>query len=125
MLPKGDLSGSCGQCVASELERNGSMLKEGAGPLPVAESGFVVSGDATAKLSVFAFAGHLTIEQGENAAADVVGVAVGMETKVNDVGLEVVLKVELLVRAKSMQQRKKMGSTGTCGKGATEDKAAS
>ena len=78
-LLKGDLSGSCGQCVGSELERNGSMLKEGAGPLPVAESGFVVSGDATAKLSVFAFAGHLTIEQGENAAADVVGVAVGME----------------------------------------------
>ena len=76
-------------------------------------------------MSVFAFAGHLTIEQGENAAADVVGVAVGMETKVNDVGLEVVLKVELLVRAKSMQQRKKMGSTGTCGKGAKEDKAAS
>ena len=54
MLPKGDLSGSCGQCVASELERNGSMLKEGAGPLPVAESGFAVSGDATAKLSIFA-----------------------------------------------------------------------
>ena len=47
-----------------------------------------------------------------------------METKANDVGLEVVLKVELLVRAKSMQQRRKTGATGTCGKGAKKDKAA-
>ena len=54
MLLKGNLGGSSGQSVRSELERNSSMLKKGAGPLPVAESGFAVSGDATAKLSIFA-----------------------------------------------------------------------
>ena len=124
MLLKGNLGGSSGQSVRSELERNSSMLKKGAGPLPVAESGFVVGGDAAAELSIFAFAGHLPIEQGKYAAADVVGVAVRMEPKVDDVGLKVVLKVKLLARSKSMQQRKKTGSTSTCGKGAKKDKAA-
>ena len=47
-----------------------------------------------------------------------------MELKVDDVGLKVVLKVKLLVRSKSTQQRKKTGSTSTCGKGAKKDKAA-
>ena len=78
------------------------MLKESACPLPVAEGGFVVGVDAAAKLAVFAFAGHLTIKQGEDAAANIVGVTMRVETKVNDVGVEVVLEVELLVR-KSMQ----------------------
>ena len=64
MLLKGNLGGSSGQSVRSELERNSSMLKKGAGPLPIAESGFVVSGDTAAELSIFASAGHLPIEQG-------------------------------------------------------------
>ena len=42
-------------------EVNGA-LKESPGPLPAAEGGFVVGGDATAELTVFAFAGHLTIK---------------------------------------------------------------
>ena len=79
------------------------MLKERSGPLPVAEGGFVVGIDTTAELAVFAFAGHLTIEQGENAAANIVGVTMRVETKVNEVGVEVVLEVKLLVRTKSMQ----------------------
>ena len=53
---------------------------------------------------IFPFPGHLAIEEGEDAAADVVGLTVWVEPKVNDVGLEVVLEVEWVTRSKTMQQ---------------------
>ena len=94
LLLKGDLGGACGQCVRGELERNDSVLKEGASPLPIAESRFIVSGDAAAELPVFPLSGHLTIKKGKYAAADVVCLPVWMETKIYNVGLEVVLEIE-------------------------------
>ena len=100
------------------------MLKEGASPLPVAKCRFIVSSDAAAESSRFAFPGHLAIEEGENAAANVVGVSVWVETRVNDVGLKIVRKIKLLTRAKSMQQWKKTGAASTCWKGAKKNKAA-
>ena len=36
LLLKGDLGGACGQYVRGELERNDSVLKESASPLPIA-----------------------------------------------------------------------------------------
>ena len=58
----------------------------------------------TAKLPIFPFPRHLTIKEGEDAAADVVSLTVWVETKVNYVGLEVVLEVEWVTRSKTMQQ---------------------
>ena len=63
-------------------------------------------------------------EEGEDAAANVVGLTVWVETKVYDVGLKVVLEVELLTRSKTMQQWEKTGSTSTIGEGAKKNKAA-
>ena len=92
LLLKRNLSGSSGQSVRCELKGNNSMSKKGAGPLPVAKCRFIVSSDAATELTIFAFAGHLAIEKGEDAAANVVGMAVWMETKVDDVGLKIVLE---------------------------------
>ena len=70
MLLTRNLSGSSGQSVRRELEGNDSTLKKGASPLPVAESRFVVSSGTATELTIFAFAGHLAIEKGKDAAAN-------------------------------------------------------
>ena len=79
---------------------------------------------AAAKLPVFPFPGHLTIKKGKYAAADVVGLPVWVEPKVNNVGVEVVLEIEWMTRSKAMQQREKTLATGTCRKSAKKNKAA-
>ena len=124
LLLKRDLGRAGGQSVRVELNGDDSVLKEGASPLPITKCGFIVSIDSAAELTILAFAGHLSIEEGEDAAADVVGLTVWVETKVYDVGLKVVQEVELLTRSKSMQQREKTGSTSAGGKGAKKGEAA-
>lgn len=93
------------------------MLVESAGPSQKTEGWFIVGSDSAAKLTVFAGAGRFPIEQGVDAAANVEcrrrcdgG---GNEGK-QHCRVEVVREVELLLRTKSMQQRKKIGSAGTC-----------
>ena len=68
------------------------------------QSRFVVGVDSTAKLSIFPFPRHLTIEERENAAADVISLTVWVKAKVDDVGLEVVLEVKWVKWSKTMQQ---------------------
>ena len=68
------------------------------------QSRFVVGIDAATKLPVFPFPGHLTIKKRKYAAADVVSLTVWVKSKVNDVGLEVILEVERATRSKTMQQ---------------------
>ena len=48
LLLKRDLGGASSQGVRSELKGNNGMLKEGAGPLPVAKRRFIVGSDAAA-----------------------------------------------------------------------------
>ena len=104
LLLERNFSGAGGQSVGGKLEGNHSMLKECACPLPVTKSRFIVGVDATAKLPIFPFPRHLPIEEREDAAANVVGVTVRVEAKVDDVGLEVVLEVEWVKWSKTMQQ---------------------
>ena len=47
-----------------------------------------------------------------------------VESKVNNVGVEVVLEIEWMTRSKAMQQREKTLATGTCRKSAKKNKAA-
>ena len=124
LLLKRNLGRAGGQSVRVELKGDDSVLKEGASPLPIPKCGFIVRIDSAAKLTIFAFAGHLSIEKGEDAAANVVGLTVWVKTKVYDVGLKIVQVVELLTRSKSMQQWEKTGSTSTLGAGAKKNKAA-
>ena len=89
LLLEGDLSGASGQSVRGG---NDCMLKEGTSPFPVAKCRFiVVCSNATAELAIFPLAGHLTIEEGEDAAANIVGAPMWVKTKVYDIGLEIVL----------------------------------